>query len=118
MKAAVPTSVKAEVRKEVESGILDAYFKKYFGDSWKTAKAICTAESGLRNVTGRVNSNGTRDHGVCQINDIHKGKVGGDISKLYDPETNIRIAGAIFKASKGFSPWTVYKTGAYRKYLL
>jgi len=47
----------------------------------------------------------TNDHGLMQINcTYHCQKVGGNVGALYDPETNIRLAGEIF-SGRGWSAW-------------
>lgn len=91
----------------------DALFQEAFGSQWQTAKAICRAESGLR----KDAKSPTSDYGLCQINQVHRKRVGGDLTKLFDPATNIRVAAAIYKDNGGWHPWTVYRTGAYKKYL-
>jgi len=44
------------------------------------------------------------NYGLMQINAIHSAMVGGDLNALYDPETNVRIAYALYSAS-GWQPW-------------
>lgn len=77
-----------------------------------TALAVMQAESGCRPAV--VSS--TCDHGLMQINCIHSDLVGGDLSKLNDPATNIRIAYSLYR-ERGWLPWTAYTSGAYLKYL-
>lgn len=40
-----------------------------------------------------------------------------DFSRLFDPEFNARAAFEISGRGRNWSPWTVYKTGAYEQYL-
>lgn len=94
-------------------GDYDALFQKYFGSEWQTAKAVCMAESGL-NPTALSR---TSDYGLCQINQVHRRRVGGDLTRLFDPETNIRVASDIRRDNGGWHPWTVYRTGKYLQYL-
>lgn len=42
--------------------------------------------------------------GLFQINEIHRWRVGGDASRLYDPEINVAVAHAIY-SEQGWSPW-------------
>lgn len=81
------------------------------------ALAISQAENGTRscNRESKPNSNGTKDHGVFQINEVHL-KKGYTINDLHNCLTNIRIAKEIYDR-QGWNPWTVYKTGVYKKYL-
>ena len=115
--SAKPTEQKEEVVEEVSYITeYDDTFKKYFGSEWQLMRAICKSESGLQNIPShRQNSNGTRDHGLCQINDIHLDKV-NSIDDLYDPEENIRIA-SIIRDTQGLTAWTVYNTGKYKENL-
>lgn len=47
----------------------------------------------------------TDDHGLMQINcRYHCSKVGGDVTRLYDPETNIKLASEIF-SGRGWKAW-------------
>lgn len=48
----------------------------------------------------------TNDHGLMQVNcTYHCSKVGGDVNRLYDPETNIRLASAIYTDRGNWSAW-------------
>ena len=60
------------------------------------------SESGLRwNAVSAVNSNGTRDGGIAQINDVHK----LTMEERLDYKVNINKAYEIYKSRKGFSAW-------------
>ena len=66
--------------------------------------------SGQPGLTGPVNGNGTRDYGLFQFNDVHRG---GwiDFSRVFDPEY---AAEAAFRMSKGgtdFSAWALGDSG-------
>ena len=92
-------------------------FDKYFGADARIMRAICKAENTSQDPTkiSKQNRDGTRDFGLCQVNSIHKDKV-GNLNKLLDPETNIRVSKEI-KDLQGFRAWVCYKNGAYKKYL-
>lgn len=76
------------------------------------AMAVMRAESGCNaNILSR-----TCDRGLMQVNCVHKAKVAGNLSALFNPETNIRVAYAIYKGA-GWRAWSAYKNGAYLKYL-
>lgn len=48
----------------------------------------------------------TDDHGLMQVNcRYHCSKVGGNVNALYDPETNIRLASAIYSDRGNWSAW-------------
>lgn len=55
-------------------------------------RAIARKESGFRNVDSLPNANGTRDHGVMQINDSIAAHYGIAIPALANPATNIDTA--------------------------
>lgn len=44
------------------------------------------------------------NYGLFQVNGIHSALVGGDLSALYDPETNVRVAYSLYE-SRGWQPW-------------
>jgi len=67
-----------------------------------TVLRIMKAESGCRSNA----LSATGDRGLMQINWVHSAKVGGDLDKLYDPQTNIAVAYQIYSAS-GWTPWSV-----------
>lgn len=68
------------------------------------------------NVTSPVNKNGSVDRGLFQVNSIHADMVDGDLSRLYDPATNVEIAYRIYRGS-GWTAWSAYKSGVYLKFL-
>ena len=90
----------------------------------KLAAAIALAESSGNSGAHNDNPNtGDNSYGLWQINMI--GKLGparrkqyglSSNEQLFDPLTNAKVA---YKVSGGsnFSPWSVYKSGAYLKYL-
>jgi transcriptional regulator of heat shock response len=98
-------------------------FDRYFGKDAKIMRAICKAESGMQDIRShKMNKNGTYDWGRCQINDIHAWRVGGDITKVLDPETNIKIAKSIYDDRLkydgiGWTAWSKYNNGEYLKHL-
>lgn len=49
-------------------------------------------------------SNGNR--GLFQVNEVHAWRVGGDLSSLYDPYVNTRVAYDIFVDNGGWGPWS------------
>lgn len=83
----------------------------------RTAYAICMAESGGNPGARGVNTNGTDDVGLMQINQIHV--FSGLISDAgrYDPAQNMQAAYAIYKGKGNFTPWSAYNNGKYAKFL-
>lgn len=81
------------------------------GESLRVAWAIAMRESsGQPGLVGPVNGNGTRDYGLFQFNDVHRGSW-LDFSRVFDPEY---AAEAAFRMSKGgtdFSAWALGDSG-------
>jgi cell wall-associated NlpC family hydrolase len=78
------------------------------GEGLHTAWAVAMREShGRPGALGAVNSNGTRDHGLFQLNDIHLGR-SIDPAQVYDAATN---AAAAFRMSKGGTNWSAWGIG-------
>lgn len=61
------------------------------------------------------NTNGTRDWGVFQLNEVHL-KKGYTIKDFTDCQKNIEIAYKIFK-QQSWNPWVAFTNGNYKKYL-
>jgi hypothetical protein len=75
------------------------------------AAAIAMAESGGRENASNRNSDGSIDRGLWQINSVH-----GAMS-TFDPVGNARAAVSISSNGRNWNPWTVFKTGAYKRFL-
>lgn len=103
-KAAVSVSPRASsvgVSGNCESyrGIVAKYFP---ADQVSNALITMQKESSCR--TDAVSP--TDDHGLMQVNcRYHCSKVGGNVNALYDPETNIRLASAIYSDRGNWSAW-------------
>lgn len=94
-------------------------YAKYFGDEANIARAICLAENGTQQpdrVSGK-NKDGSRDHGLCQINDKWQRDKFENVEQLHDPEFNIKVAKQIRDEWGNWNAWTTYRTGAYKKNL-
>jgi len=78
-----------------------------------TGVAVALAESGGRTDETHVNSDGTTDYGLMQINSIHGSLLSsGD---WRDPNANARMAYALWKDNGGsWRPWSSYNNGRYR----
>ena len=89
-----------------------------FGTDCRLALAIQRAE----NPAGKCeiyhyNGDGTLDWGYFQINTVHLKRPGLNLRDLLDCKANIDFAYQLYREHKGFSPWSTYKNGAYRKFL-
>lgn len=85
----------------------------FTGTSAVTATAIALAESGGNTTITHVNSNGSIDYGLWQINSVH----GYDPQSLLDPDFNAKAAYAISSGGTDFQPWTTYTTGRYQSFM-
>ena len=82
---------------EIKAKICEA-----FGSECANALIIAKAESGYRQFV----ISKTNDYGVFQLNcRWQKRRVGGDCSRFFDVDTNIRIAKQIY-TEQGWNPWT------------
>ena len=75
------------------------------------ASAVAMAESGGNPMASNVNTNGTIDRGLWQINSIH-----GALS-TFDIMGNARAAYSISSGGSNWRPWVAYTTGRHRAYL-
>lgn len=77
------------------------------GDDLVTAVAVGLAESGgATAVVGGPNWNGTYDHGVWQINSVHR-HLFEQYPEWWVPENNARMAFAVF-SDQGWDAWSAY----------
>lgn len=85
----------------------------------RTAYAICMAESGgvASKDNAGLNADGSTDYGLMQINSIHSDMVGGNLTALLDPATNIKIAYSLSKGGQDWTAWSTYNNGKYRQFL-
>lgn len=83
----------------------------------RTAYAICMAESrGNPEATG-YNQDGSVDRGLMQVNSIHSDMVSGNLTALYTPIVNIKIAYSLSKGGTDWTPWSTFNNGKYRQFL-
>jgi len=83
-----------------------------------TMMAIAMAESSWNpGAVNTANRNGSVDRGLFQINSVHQGNSWYP-SNPFDPYQSAVAAFNIWKGAGGtFRDWSVYNSGAYRKYL-
>lgn len=107
---------------------IEKYICQKFGP-WdcKTALAVFSAESGLREDAININSNNTIDYGIAQINTVHFKKPGCSMKELVIAEKNVDCAYRIWDESdpehklgdgKGsFTPWVGFWNGNFKSHL-
>jgi hypothetical protein len=100
---------------------IDTPLEEYICEKWgayecRSALAIAYSESGLNEDAYNVNSDGSLDIGVFQVNSTHWDKPGCSPAELFDAKSNVDCAYTIWEAS-GWNPWVVYQNGAYIKHL-
>jgi len=94
------------------------YACRKFGADCRLALAIQRAE----NPAGKCeiyhyNQDGSLDWGYFQINTVHLKRAGVNLRDLLDCKANIDFAYQLYRESGGFTPWSTYNSGAYRRYL-
>jgi hypothetical protein len=100
-----------------------AYAAGFRGQGLTTAVAVALAESGGR--TTAHNATPPDDsYGLWQINMLgalgperrHQYHLKSD-DRLFDPDTNARVANSISSDGHDFTPWSTYTNGAYKDHL-
>lgn len=89
-----------------------------FGPACRVALAIQRAENPQGKCeTYHYNSDGTLDWGYFQINTVHLKRPGLNLRDLLDCRANIDFAYQLYVEKQGFSPWSTYRNGLYRRFL-
>lgn len=124
-------SAKLELDKDIEAFGEQKDIARYICEKWgvvecKTALAVASAESGMREDAWNYNPPYTDDQGnyhpatldlgIMQVNSIHWGKPGCSMEELTNGYKNIDCAYEIWKASK-WSAWSAYNNNAYLAHL-
>jgi hypothetical protein len=116
------TSESAEEARADQHGSRLSAWQQYacrkFGGDCRVALAIQRAE----NPQGKCeiyhyNTNGTLDWGYFQINTVHLKRPGLNLRDLLDCKANIDFAYQLYVEQHGFTPWSTYNSGLYRKFL-
>lgn len=94
------------------------YACRKFGADCRVALAIQRAE----NPQGKCeiyhyNTDGTLDWGYFQINTVHLKRPGLNLRDLLDCRANIDFAYQLYEERHGFTPWSTYNNGRYRRFL-
>ncbi len=94
------------------------YTCRKFGNDCRLALAIQRAENAAGKCeTYHYNSDGSLDWGYFQINTVHLQRADLNLRDLLDCKANIDFAYKLYLEHAGFSPWSTFKSGAYRQYL-
>lgn len=92
---------------QLKSVLLAAGFRE---PNVRTAYGIAMRESrGFPRVVSQLNTNGTRDHGLFQINDVHRSYI--DFTNIYDASANAGIAFRMSSGGTNFSAWGIGTSG-------
>jgi|GEM_PF-1393012 len=76
----------------------------------RTAYGIAMRESrGFSGIASKPNSNGTQDHGLFQINDVHRSYI--DFTNIYDAVYNAQVAFNMSSGGTNFSAWGIGTQG-------
>lgn len=81
----------------------------------RIAYAVCMAESGGNPNARGVNTNGTDDVGLMQINSVHVPRLISSNDRL-DPNKNMQAAYSIYMGS-GWKAWSAYNNGKYLRFM-
>jgi hypothetical protein len=113
-----PDAYAAQVDQKYPLTAYQQYACRKFGPACRVALAIQRAENPQGKCeTYHYNSDGTLDWGYFQINTVHLQRPGLVLRDLLDCRANIDFAYQLFIEERGFSAWSTYKNGAYRKFL-
>lgn len=96
--------------------IADAAYKAGFADTQQLATMIAIAmaeSSGNPNANNAgMNTNGSVDYGLWQINSVHR----PDLDKVYDPYYNAQQAYNVW-GQQGYGAWAAYNRGKHAQYM-
>ena len=94
------------------------YACQKFGSDCRIALAIQRAENPQGKCeTYHYNSDGTLDWGYFQINTVHLKRPGVNLRDLLDCKANIDFAYQLYLEKHGFTAWSTFNNGAYRRNL-
>lgn len=83
--------------------------RRYFGAVTVEAIVIVQCESGFDPNALNTNTDGSQDHGLFQINDVHERAfepvTGHPWTARYDPEINTAFAAWLYDHAGGWGPW-------------
>jgi soluble lytic murein transglycosylase-like protein len=101
-------------RDELPRESTNQLISRYFGKDADVAIAIAKAESGLN--PNAIGDTDTKYHsvGLFQIRLLPERGISKE--EMLNPEHNVQYAKMLFD-KHGWSPWSVFKNGSYKKYL-
>ena len=113
-----PSAFEAQLDQKHPLTAYQQYACRKFGSACRVALAIQRAE----NPQGKCeiyhyNSDGTLDWGYFQINTVHLRRQGLILRDLLDCRSNIDFAYQLYTEKHGFTPWSTYNSGLYKKFL-
>jgi hypothetical protein len=86
------------------------------GDDVRIAVAVARAESAWNPTATLLNTNGSIDHGLYQINSVHAAILAG--GNWRDPMDNTKMAYKVWTdAGRRWRPWVTYNSGSYLKFM-
>ena len=117
-KSATESAIQAQADQGRPLTAYQQYACQKFGSACRVALAIQRAE----NPRGRCeiyhyNSNGTLEWGYFQINTVHLSRPGLNLRDLLDCKANIDFAYQLYAEQQGFTAWSTFNSGAYRRFL-
>jgi hypothetical protein len=114
----IKPQVLASIEKQALMPELDTDIERYICEKFgivecRTALAIATAESNLNCNAFRVNSNGSVDLSIFQLNSVHL-KKGGEwtLENMANCKKNVDLAYELW-TEQGFEPWVTFLSKAY-----
>lgn len=97
---------------DLETDVEVAIYEKWGLENYKLAIAVAKAESGLNPEAINVNTNGSIDLGLFQINSTHYEKDECSLEKVVTVEGNIDCAYSLWEA-QGWEPWVAFNNGGF-----
>lgn len=83
---------------------IEEKIRKVFPEDYEIMLAIAKAESSMNPEAVHVNTNGTIDCGLLQINSVH----GYECEWLKDPDNNLKAGREVYE-KQGLTAWTTYQ---------
>lgn len=108
----IETRVVLDYPEEIDTPLEEYICEKFGPYDCKTALAVASAESGLREDALNLNGGDSLDYGIFQINSVHWEREGCHLRDLVDPHKNVDCAYQIW-VEQGWTPWVAWKNGSY-----